>query len=75
MPDHSTANPGDLAKLAQEICPSLTQIKTKETVFSALEEATQEQQSDQIIVIAGSLYLIGHLLGHLPSNVSKGLNN
>ncbi len=75
VPDHSTANPGDLAKLAQEICPSLTQIKTKETVFSALEEATQEQQSDQIIVIAGSLYLIGHLLGHLPSNVSKGLNN
>ncbi|MDJ0658322.1 MAG: folylpolyglutamate synthase/dihydrofolate synthase family protein [Crocosphaera sp.] len=75
VPDHSTAKPHDLAILAQEICSDLTLIKTKETVFSALEEATQSKQSDQIIVIAGSLYLIGHFLGHLQSDTNKGLNN
>ncbi|MDJ0600054.1 MAG: folylpolyglutamate synthase/dihydrofolate synthase family protein [Crocosphaera sp.] len=72
VPAHSTANPSELAILAATICPKLTQIKTQKTVFSALEEAINSKNSDQIIVIAGSLYLIGHFLGNLPSDTSKG---
>ncbi len=75
VPDHSTANPQDLSILAGQICPQLTQITTKETVFSALEEAINEQNSQQIIIMAGSLYLVGHFLGHLSSNTSKEQNN
>ncbi len=73
VPEHSTANPNDLAKLANQICPSLNLIKTKKTVFSALEEVTQDQQLDPTIIIAGSLYLIGHFLGNLQSDTNKSL--
>lgn len=68
VPDHSTANPDDLAKLASIICPKLTQIKTKNNIFSALEEAIKDKNSDKIIVIAGSLYLIGYFLGNIQSH-------
>ncbi|MEL4897883.1 bifunctional folylpolyglutamate synthase/dihydrofolate synthase [Crocosphaera sp. Alani8] len=71
VPDHSTANTRDLAQLAKKICPQLTQIETRETVFSALDKAVNTQNSQQIIVVAGSLYLIGHLLGHLQWDNSK----
>ncbi|MGK7880230.1 MAG: folylpolyglutamate synthase/dihydrofolate synthase family protein [Crocosphaera sp.] len=75
VPDHSTANPDDLAILADQICPQLTEITTKETIFSALECAINEQDSQQVIVIAGSLYLIGHFLGHLSSYTTRSHND
>ncbi|MDJ0581912.1 folylpolyglutamate synthase/dihydrofolate synthase family protein [Crocosphaera sp.] len=75
VPDHSTANPYNLAILAGEICPKLTEITTKETIFSALECAINEQNSQQVIVMAGSLYLIGHFLGHLPSYTTRSHND
>ncbi len=75
VPDHSTANPDYLAKLADKLCPNLIQIKTKETIFSALEEAVKNKDYDQIIVIAGSLYLIGHFLGNIQANTLQSQNN
>ncbi len=75
VPDHSTAKPDDLAILAGEICPKLTEITTQKTIFSALECAINEQNSQQVIVIAGSLYLIGHFLGHLPSYTTRSHND
>ena len=75
VPDHSTAKPDYLAILAKQICPQLTRIKPEKNIFSALEKATNEQNSQQVIVIAGSLYLIGHFLGNLRSDSSKGHNN
>ncbi|MGK7884720.1 MAG: folylpolyglutamate synthase/dihydrofolate synthase family protein [Crocosphaera sp.] len=75
VPDHSTAKPDDLAILAGEICPKLTEITTQKTIFSALECAINEQDSQQVIVIAGSLYLIGHFLGHLRSYTTRSHND
>ncbi|EAZ92270.1 bifunctional folylpolyglutamate synthase/dihydrofolate synthase [Crocosphaera chwakensis] len=68
VPDHSTENPDNLAKLADQICPKLAQIKTKKTIFYALDEIIKDKDSDKIIVIAGSLYLIGHFLSNIQSN-------
>ncbi|WP_107668357.1 folylpolyglutamate synthase/dihydrofolate synthase family protein [Cyanothece sp. BG0011] len=75
VPDHSTENPDNLARLAEEICPQLTAINKEKDVFSALEKAINHQPSDQIIVIAGSLYLIGHFLANIQSHTSQGQEN
>ncbi|WP_009543790.1 bifunctional folylpolyglutamate synthase/dihydrofolate synthase [Crocosphaera subtropica] len=72
VPDHSTANPHDLAELARQICPHLTHIKTQKTVFIALTEAVQNQFPDQVIVIAGSLYLVGHFLANIQCDINQG---
>lgn len=72
VPDHSTESPDNLARLAEEICPQLTAINKEKDVFSALEKAINHQPSDQIIVIAGSLYLIGHFLANIQSHTSQG---
>lgn len=56
VPDHSSANPTDLATLAKEICPDLRTCETYPTVPAALEIATQHSE---LTVLCGSLYLIG----------------
>lgn len=58
VPDHSSANPVDLAKLAQNICP-LAACHTYNDLFPALDAAIE--QSD-LTVLCGSLYLVGHFL-------------
>ncbi|WP_317615840.1 folylpolyglutamate synthase/dihydrofolate synthase family protein [Phormidesmis priestleyi] len=58
VPGHSSANPQELAILAKQICPDLADCRVYENVFLALELAMQK--SDQnLIVLCGSLYLIG----------------
>jgi dihydrofolate synthase/folylpolyglutamate synthase len=61
VPDHSSANPQELAILAQEICPELRTIKTFEDVFLALNSATENPCND-LTVLCGSLYLVGYFL-------------
>lgn len=62
VPDHSSAQPDALATLASQICPSLNNCRTYLDVFTALEVATKNVQSaDRIMVLCGSLYLIGYL--------------
>ena len=60
--DHSTANPEDLAILAQKICPELNKCQTGEDLFTTLEEAID---SNSQVILCGSLYLIGHFLQKL----------
>ncbi|WP_421658753.1 hypothetical protein [Leptothermofonsia sp. ETS-13] len=63
VPDHSSADPDDLAQLAQTICPDLADCQTYPHVFSALETATTAEEplaKPSLTVLCGSLYLIGH---------------
>ncbi len=62
IPDHSSANPLDLAALAQIICPNLATCKTHDDLFSALKTV----QSDHSVILCGSLYLVGYFLKSLP---------
>nr|WP_248277829.1 folylpolyglutamate synthase/dihydrofolate synthase family protein [Brasilonema sp. UFV-L1] len=61
VPDHSSANPGELAKLASYICPELSFCHTYQELLSALEVAFAS--TDNLVILCGSLYLVGHFLG------------
>jgi dihydrofolate synthase / folylpolyglutamate synthase len=61
VPDHSSANPGELAQLAQSICPELSFCHTYPELLSAFKAALH--QTDNLVVLCGSLYLVGHFLG------------
>ncbi|BAZ28582.1 FolC bifunctional protein [Cylindrospermum sp. NIES-4074] len=61
VPDNNSANLGELAKLANEICPELSFCSTYPDLSSALDTAFSP--TDDLVVLCGSLYLIGHFLG------------
>ncbi|MBJ7900650.1 MAG: bifunctional folylpolyglutamate synthase/dihydrofolate synthase [Cyanobacteria bacterium RI_101] len=61
VPDHASADPGELAALARELCPRLAQIETEEDLFTALDKA-QKFSPPALVVLCGSLYLVGHYL-------------
>jgi dihydrofolate synthase/folylpolyglutamate synthase len=66
IPDHSTANPAELAILAQSICPDLMSIAEAGDVFNALERAiADDAMGDRQIILCGSLYLVGYFLQSL----------
>lgn len=65
IPDHSGANPEELANLAKEICPELSVCATHPNLTSALDAAYIKE--DNLVVLCGSLYLIGHFLGEVRS--------
>ena len=60
VPDHSTAAPEELAAIANQVCPRLQKCETHEDVFTALNVA-MVSEGDNLVVLCGSLYLIGHL--------------
>lgn len=64
VPDHSSASTSDLAVLAQQVCPRLSTCKTYSDVFTALDRAIDftDSSAEKVVVLCGSLYLIGHLL-------------
>jgi dihydrofolate synthase/folylpolyglutamate synthase len=62
VPDHSSANPADLAILARQICPNITSCETFPDLNFALDQATTVSQPQEAIVLCGSLYLLGHFL-------------
>ncbi|MBW4663031.1 MAG: bifunctional folylpolyglutamate synthase/dihydrofolate synthase [Chroococcus sp. CMT-3BRIN-NPC107] len=64
VPDHSSADPIDLAILAQNICPNLASCQTYNDLFLALNAA----KSDRLIILCGSLYLVGHFLNNFPAS-------
>lgn len=61
VPDNNSANLGELAQLANEICPELSFCSTYPDLSSALDTAFSP--TDDLVVLCGSLYLIGHFLG------------
>ena len=63
VPDHSSAKPAELAAIATKVCPNLASCSTHPDVFTALEKAisrTQEAKTEKLVVLCGSLYLIGY---------------
>lgn len=58
VPDRSSADPEQLAKLAKTICPDLAHCQAYPDLFTGLETAFQVPQTPT--VLCGSLYLIGH---------------
>ncbi len=58
VPDDSSANTSELAKLAQEICPELSDRQTNPDLLSALETAFRA--NNNLVILCGSLYLVGH---------------
>lgn len=64
VPDHSSADPEELRAIAQTICPELGECRTYPSLETSLAAAIS-QESDRfpnLIVLCGSLYLIGHFL-------------
>ncbi len=66
VPDHSSADPGELAKLAQSICPELSFCCTYPDLLPALEAAFTS--TDNLVILCGSLYLVGHFLATTVQN-------
>lgn len=58
VPDHSSADTSELAKLAQNICPEISNCQTYPDLLSALETAFRA--TDNLVILCGSLYLVGH---------------
>ncbi|MBD2344510.1 bifunctional folylpolyglutamate synthase/dihydrofolate synthase [Anabaena subtropica] len=61
VPDNNSANPEVLAKLADAICPQLNACQSYSNLSLALEAAFNS--TNNLVVLCGSLYLIGHFLG------------
>ncbi|HCF28010.1 MAG TPA: bifunctional folylpolyglutamate synthase/dihydrofolate synthase, partial [Cyanobacteria bacterium UBA11049] len=59
VPDHSSAEPVELAKLAENICPLAT-CHTYTALFPALDAAIKS--SEELTILCGSLYLVGYFL-------------
>lgn len=66
VPDHSSANPEELKKIALQVCPNLQSCQIFSDFTSALNQATIDQANtnseDNLVVLCGSLYLIGNFL-------------
>ncbi|HEY9770024.1 MAG TPA: folylpolyglutamate synthase/dihydrofolate synthase family protein [Coleofasciculaceae cyanobacterium] len=72
VPDHSSAEPKDLAILATQVCPSLNNCQTHQNVINALDEvieSSKNSDAEKLIVLCGSLYLIGYLFQQ--TNISQ----
>jgi dihydrofolate synthase / folylpolyglutamate synthase len=62
VPDHSSADPEQLANLAREVCPELASCTVYPDEMAALTAALHQKKPRELVVLCGSLYLIGHFL-------------
>jgi dihydrofolate synthase / folylpolyglutamate synthase len=61
VPGHSSADPAELADLANSICPNLMSLATHPDLKTGLTAAATTTNTHQL-VLCGSLYLLGHFL-------------
>jgi len=75
VPDHSSADPDILATLAQNLCPELADCRTYPDLEEGLQAATSNTSdtSEPLIVLCGSLYLVGYFLKQNSSDISSEL--
>lgn len=65
VPDHSSAKPEELARLAIKVCPGLEKCQTENDLFAALDNiSNRTNNGEKLIVFCGSLYLIGYFFSH-----------
>ena len=60
VPEHSSASEHELAELAKNICPGLSLCETHSDLSTALSTAFSSDSN--LVVLCGSLYLIGNFL-------------
>ncbi|MFN6565316.1 MAG: bifunctional folylpolyglutamate synthase/dihydrofolate synthase [Nostoc sp. ChiSLP01] len=58
-PGRTSANLDELANLAYNLCPQLSDRQIHPDLFTALETATSTATKNDLIVVCGSLYLVG----------------
>ncbi|MDV3347443.1 folylpolyglutamate synthase/dihydrofolate synthase family protein [Leptothoe sp. LEGE 181152] len=68
VPGHQTADPTDLAKLAQEVCPELSGCYTHDTLATGLDAFSAADGATK--VLCGSLYLIGDFLARFGTGMA-----
>ncbi len=66
VPDQNSAPPTELATLARNICPELTLCQTFPDLTTALDAAVAD---NNLTVLCGSLYLVGHFLKQQSSSL------
>ena len=68
VPDHSSADPQELAALARSLQPNLADCQTHDSLFAALNMAIPgNHPPTSCTVLCGSLYLLGYFLGYFWS--------
>jgi dihydrofolate synthase / folylpolyglutamate synthase len=63
VPEHSSANPQELADLARSVCPSLSACDTASDLISGLQTLQSQTTTSPLNVLCGSLYLVGEFYG------------
>ncbi|GAB4201320.1 MAG: folylpolyglutamate synthase/dihydrofolate synthase family protein [Coleofasciculaceae cyanobacterium] len=73
VPDHSSADSDALAVLAQNTCLELADCRTYPNLEAGIEAAISHsiETSERLIVLCGSLYLVGHFLKQNPFSISS----
>ncbi len=66
VPDQNSTPPAELAAIAKTVCPELTLCQTFPDLTTALDAAVAE---DNLTVLCGSLYLVGHFLKQQKTQV------
>ncbi|MHC5674517.1 bifunctional folylpolyglutamate synthase/dihydrofolate synthase [Nostoc sp.] len=61
-PGRTSADLQELSNLAYNLCPELSDRQIHPDLFTALEAATSTATTDDLIVLCGSLYLVGDFL-------------
>ncbi|CCH64823.1 Dihydrofolate synthase [Richelia intracellularis HM01] len=62
IPEHNSANPRELAQLATTICPGLESCYPHTDLLSVLDIAFNPSNNDGLVILCGSLYLVGYFL-------------
>ena len=71
VPEHQSAEPEELQAIAKNICPDLAECRTYPKLDLGLAAATSNSPDSQgLIVLCGSLYLVGYFLKTLASKES-----
>jgi len=70
VPEHSSAEPEQLAVLSRSVCPSLACSQAYPDLIVGLEAALDPTASSNDVVLCGSLYLVGYFFSLQNSTVS-----
>jgi len=62
VPSPDSATPHAVAAIAKEVCPGLSLISSRSDAIGALTDASSRASPGSLLVLCGSLYLVGHFL-------------
>lgn len=78
VPEHEPVDIEQLAAIAQQVCPELALCQTYPDLFAGLETAIQKEKGagevptpENLIVLSGSLYLLGDFYKHLQQEATS----